>query len=125
MTERILIADSSRLIRKNLTRVLVAEGYDVIEASDGPEALKKMISSHVDLVICDMNMATMDGISFVKKMCSDVDNGNKSVRSIIMMATESGEDKKNEGRDAGVNVWLTKPFSLDSMVETVKKVLSQ
>jgi len=124
MTRRILIADSSRLIRKNLTRVLIAEGFEVIEASDAPEALTKLMSDHVDLVICDMNMSTMDGISFLKKVCIDVNNGKKHAQSIIMMATESGEDKKNEGRDAGVNVWLTKPFSLDSMVETVKKVLS-
>jgi two-component system, chemotaxis family, chemotaxis protein CheY len=124
MTRRILIADSSRLIRKNLTRVLIAEGFEVIEASDAPEALTKLMSDHVDLVICDMNMSSMDGISFLKKVCIDVNNGKKHAQSIIMMATESGEDKKNEGRDAGVNVWLTKPFSLDSMVETVKKVLS-
>jgi two-component system, chemotaxis family, chemotaxis protein CheY len=124
MTGRILVADSSRLIRKNLVRVLTAEGFEVVEASDGPEALRRLISDPVDLVICDMNMTSMDGISFVKKMCNNTNNGKKSAQPIIMMATESGEDKKNEGRDAGVNVWMTKPFSLDSMIETVKKVLS-
>lgn len=123
MGRRILVADGSPSIRKSIGSVLKKEGYDVVEASDGPEALKAIVRCPVDLVVCDMNMPTMDGISFVKKMNEGDHRDTDDAVPVIMMTTESGEEKKQEGRLAGITMWITKPFSPDAIAETIRKTL--
>ena len=122
MAKKIMIVDDSSAIRQSLGYVLQNGGYEVLEACDGVDALSKISSDSVSLVICDVNMPNMDGITFVKTLKSDAKYASVKFVPVIMLTTESGEDKKQEGRNAGVKAWMTKPFPPESILEAVKKL---
>ena len=124
MAKKIMIVDDSLAIRQSLGYVLQNGGYDVLEACDGVDALAKISSGTVSLVICDVNMPNMDGITFVKTLKSDAKYASVKFVPVIMLTTESGEDKKQEGRNAGVKAWMTKPFPPESILEAVKKLIA-
>ena len=124
MAKKIMIVDDSSAIRQSLGYVLQNGGYEVLEACDGVDALSKISSDSVSLVICDVNMPNMDGITFVKTLKSDAKYASVKFVPVIMLTTESGEDKKQEGRNAGVKAWMTKPFPPESILEAVKKLIA-
>lgn len=124
MAKKIMIVDDSSAIRQSLGYVLQNGGYEVLEACDGVDALSKISSDAVSLVICDVNMPNMDGITFVKTLKNDAKYASVKFVPVIMLTTESGEDKKQEGRNAGVKAWMTKPFPPESILEAVKKLIA-
>ena len=123
MTTKIMIVDDSSSIRRTLGSILVRGGYDVIEAYDGIDALSKIAGGGIQLVICDVNMPNMDGITFVRTLKNDPAYAEGKDAPVIMLTTESGEDRRQEGRCAGVKVWITKPFPPESILGTVKKLI--
>ena len=98
---------------------LKKEGYDVVEASDGKDALSKL-SGTVDMVITDLNMPNLDGIGLIKGIRAQA--AYKFI-PIVMLTTESQAGKKAEGKAAGATGWIVKPFTPDQLVAVVKKVL--
>lgn len=98
---------------------LSGAGYDVVEANDGQEALDIVGSQDFDLIITDINMPNMDGITLLKKLRAD---GKFSSTPILILTTESGTDKKDEGRSAGATGWIVKPFDPDKLLQVVGKV---
>jgi two-component system chemotaxis response regulator CheY len=124
MAKKIMIVDDSSAIRQSLGYVLQNGGYEVLEACDGVDALNKITAEAVSLVICDVNMPNMDGITFVKTLKNDAKYAAIKFVPVIMLTTESGEDKKQQGRDAGVKAWMTKPFPPESILEAVKKLIA-
>ncbi|MFV1873225.1 MAG: response regulator [Oleiphilus sp.] len=116
----ILAVDDSTSIRQMVSFTLKTAGHDVIEAADGVEALDKAKQSQIDLVISDVNMPKMDGIELVKQLRA---LPSYKFTPILMLTTESGSDKKKEGRSAGATGWLVKPFNPDQLLATIYKVI--
>ena len=118
---RIIAVDDSASMRQMVSFTLKGAGHDVIEASDGVEALKLANQeSGVDLVISDINMPNMDGISLIKELRT---LAPYKFIPILMLTTESSADKKMEGKAAGATGWIVKPFNPDQLLATIGKVL--
>jgi two-component system, chemotaxis family, chemotaxis protein CheY len=120
MAKTILIVDDSASVRQVVTIALSSAGYDVIEGCDGADALKKMTGQKIHLIISDVNMPNMDGITFVKEVKKMADY---KFTPIIMLTTESQESKKQEGQAAGAKAWIVKPFQPDQMLNAVSKLI--
>ncbi|HXR89681.1 MAG TPA: response regulator [Steroidobacteraceae bacterium] len=120
MSKKILVVDDSSSVRTVARMALRERGYDVVEASNGQEGLKALDADRIHLVISDVNMPTMDGISFLKEIKR---HPNYKFTPVIMLTTEAGEDKKQEGRAAGAKAWITKPFQPQLLVDAVAKLM--
>lgn len=116
----ILIVDDSISIRQVVSMTLKSAGYDVIEGCDGRDALTKLDGRKVHLIISDVNMPNMDGITFVKEVKK---LANYKFTPIIMLTTESQESKKAEGQAAGAKAWVVKPFQPAQMLAAVSKLI--
>ena len=119
MSKVIMTADDSASIRQMVSFTLKKEGYDVIEAVDGKDALAKLNPS-VKMLITDLNMPNLDGIELIKQVRA---NPTFKFIPIIMLTTESQDSKKQEGKTAGATGWIVKPFKPEQLVAVVKKVL--
>src|SRR5450830_292275 len=102
MAKTILVVDDSASLRQVVNIALTGAGYDVIEASDGKDALTKLNGQKIHLMISDVNMPNMDGITLVKEVKK---LANYKFTPIIMLTTESQEVKKQEGQAAGAKAW--------------------
>jgi len=120
MPKMILAADDSPTIREIVRYTLGAEGYSVLLAQDGLEALKVLSTSPVNMLITDLNMPGLDGIGLIKKVR---EIPSYKFIPIIMVTTESSDEKKQAGKAAGATAWIVKPFKPDDLVSVVKKVL--
>jgi len=118
---RILSVDDSMTIRNMVKSMLEGEGFEVVVANDGVDAMEIAREETFDLVLCDVNMPNMNGISLVSKLrrldaFADI--------PIIMLTTEDSDFKKNKARNFGASGWLQKPFTEERLVGAVKKMLS-
>jgi two-component system, chemotaxis family, chemotaxis protein CheY len=120
MGATILIVDDSVSIRQSVRFILEQNGYTVIEAADGLEGLKRLSESKVQLVISDINMPNMDGLTMVKKVRET--EGIKFL-PILVLTTESQGSVVEEGKKAGATGWIVKPFNNEKLIETIKKVI--
>ncbi|MDH5572888.1 MAG: response regulator [Gammaproteobacteria bacterium] len=116
----ILAVDDSASMRQMVTHTLKSAGYDVIDAADGSQALAKAKQTQVNLIITDVNMPVMDGITLVKELRA---LPQYKFTPILLLTTESGAEKKAEGKTAGATGWLVKPFNPEQMLATIKKVV--
>lgn len=116
----ILLVDDSASMREMVSFTLTDAGHEVKEAEDGVEALQFAQGESVDLVITDVNMPNMDGITLTKKLRTL--NGYKFT-PILILTTETGTDKKHLGKEAGATGWIEKPFDPDNLLSTVNRVL--
>jgi len=116
----ILAVDDSASMRQMVVFTLKGAGFNVIDAVDGVDALSKARTGKVDLVLTDVNMPKMDGISLIKELRA---LPNYRFTPILMLTTESGGEKKMEGKNAGATGWIVKPFNPDQLLATIKKVL--
>ncbi len=121
MGASILVVDDSVSIRQSVRFILEQSGYTVNEAADGAEGLKSLAERKADLVITDVNMPNMDGLTMVKKIRET--DGIKFV-PILVLTTESQGSVIEEGKKAGATGWIVKPFNDEKLIETIKKVLS-
>lgn len=117
---RILAVDDSTSMRQMVAFTLKSAGYDVNEAEDGQVALGMAQKEKYSLVLCDVNMPNMDGISLVRALRGLPDY--KFV-PMLMLTTESTPEKKQEGKAAGATGWLVKPFNPEQLIGTIKRVL--
>jgi len=120
MGKVIMTADDSASIRQMVSFTLKGAGYDVVEASDGKEALEKLSNATIHMLITDLNMPNMDGIGLIREVRSKA--AYKFI-PIIMLTTESQDAKKQEGKEAGATGWIVKPFKPEQLLAVVKKVL--
>lgn len=109
--KKILVVDDSSSIRKLVTMAL-DDDYDISEAEDGRDGLQSAMRVSYDLIISDVNMNDIGGYEMVKQLRTK--DSYKSV-PIIMLTTESSDDSKSRGRDAGATGWIIKPFSPDKL----------
>ena len=120
MAKTVMIVDDSSSLRQVVCIVLKGAGYEVLEAADGEDAVARLDGRKVDLIISDVNMPRMDGITLVKEIKKLPDY---KFTPIMMLTTVSDEDKKREGQAAGAKAWLVKPFVPAQMLTAVMKVL--
>ncbi|ABK39884.1 Chemotaxis protein CheY [Aeromonas hydrophila] len=120
MAKTVLIVDDSATIRQVVGMTLKGAGYEVMEACDGKDALKKLDGKKINLIISDVNMPNMDGISFVKEAKK---LASYKFTPVIMLTTESQDSKKQEGQAAGAKAWVVKPFQPDQMLAAVAKLI--
>ncbi len=119
MAKTIMIVDDSASMRQVVGITLKGAGYDVLEGIDGVDALARLKGQKVHLIISDVNMPNMDGISFVKavKLLPAY-----KFTPIIMLTTESEENKKIQGQAAGAKAWVVKPFQPGQLLMAVQRL---
>ena len=116
----ILAADDSASMRQMVSYTLTNAGHTVVSAIDGQDALDRAKEQKFDLVLTDVNMPLMDGITLTREL-----RALPAYRfvPILMLTTEAGQDRKLEGKAAGATGWIVKPFNPDQLIAVVKKVL--
>ncbi|QWT45875.1 response regulator [Azospira inquinata] len=120
MAKTILIVDDSTSLRQVVKIALSGAGYDVIEACDGVDALSKLDGRKVHLVVSDVNMPRMDGITFVRQLKQ---KPGYQFTPVIMLTTESEAEKMKQGQAAGAKAWVVKPFQPAQMLAAVGKLV--
>jgi two-component system, chemotaxis family, chemotaxis protein CheY len=120
MAKRILVVDDSASVRNVARIALSGAGYDIVEAANGEEGLQKLSGDRIHLIVSDVNMPVMDGITFLKQIKA---NASYKFTPVIMLTTEAGQDKKDQGRAAGAKAWITKPFQPNALIEAVSKLV--
>jgi two-component system chemotaxis response regulator CheY len=120
MTATILAVDDSASMRQMVKFTLSHAGYAVVEAADGVQALEYARGNSVDLVLTDVNMPRMDGITLVREL--RMLEAYKFV-PMLVLTTEAGAEKKMEGKQAGATGWLVKPFNPEKLLATIARVL--
>jgi two-component system chemotaxis response regulator CheY len=120
MKKTILTVDDAATMRKMVSFTLKAVGHEIVEAADGVDALTRIQSCSVDLVITDINMPNMNGIELTRRLRA-LPSFTKT--PILLLTTESDPAKKAEGRAAGATGWIVKPFNQEQLLAIVAKVL--
>ncbi len=120
MAKTIMIVDDSSSLRQVVGIALRSAGYDVLEGCDGRDALAKLTGQKVHMILSDVNMPNMDGISFVKAL--------KQLPAyrftpVAMLTTETAGEKMQAGKDAGAKAWVTKPFKPEQLLAVVQKLV--
>jgi len=121
MGKTVLVVDDSPTMRQMVCFTLSNAGFTVVEAGNGKEAMGKIGSgTKPDLVVTDLNMPEMDGITLIKEIRK---NPALKFLPILMLTTESADDKKKAGQAAGATGWVVKPFNPEQMLKVIQKVL--
>lgn len=118
--QTILAVDDSASMRQMVRYTLEGAGYKVVQAADGVEALEFARSDTVDLVLTDVNMPRMDGIELVRELRAL--DSYKFV-PMLVLTTESGQETKLRGKQAGATGWIVKPFNPEQLLATIGRVL--
>ena len=119
MAKTIMVVDDAPSLRQVVGLALKGAGYEVVEACDGRDAAAKLDGRKLNLIICDLNMPNMDGVGFLTHLKAQA---SYKFTPVIMLTTESAEDKKNQARAAGARAWMVKPFQPSKMLEAVAKL---
>jgi len=117
----ILVVDDSASLRQVVSIALKGAGYTVIEACDGKDGLSNLNGQKINLIVSDVNMPNMDGISMLKEVKA---MPAYKFTPVIMLTTEAGEDMKKQGQAAGAKAWVVKPFKPEQMLAAVSKLVA-
>ena len=121
MAKTVLVVGDSPTMRQMVAFTLTSAGYQVVEAGNGKEAVGKVNGgAKPDLVVTDLNMPEMDGITLIKEIRK---MPALKFTPILMLTTEASDDKKKAGQAAGATGWIVKPFNPEQMMAVIKKVL--
>jgi two-component system chemotaxis response regulator CheY len=119
MKKTVLIVDDSSSLRQVVNLALSRAGYEVLEGCDGRDGLTKLDGRKVHLIVSDVNMPRMDGLTFLTAVKA---LPNYRFTPVIMLTTESGDAKKDAGRAAGARAWIVKPFNPPVLLDAVAKL---
>jgi two-component system chemotaxis response regulator CheY len=118
MATSVLVVDDSMMVRKQVGSALKGQGYDVIEAVDGADALEKLAGNpDTKLIVCDVNMPKMNGLEFLEHLVAQ----NSSI-PVVMLTTEGQPELIQRAKSLGAKGWLVKPFKPDYLTATAKKL---
>ena len=120
MKKTVLIVDDSASLRTVVNLALTRAGYEVLEGCDGQDALAKLDGRRVHLIVSDVNMPNMDGITFVTHVKA---HPRHKFTPVVMLTTEGQDAKKEQGRAAGAKAWIVKPFQPQTLVDAVAKLI--
>lgn len=121
MAKKILIVDDSMTVRSMVSFTLKDAGFEVVEAVNGKDALDKLGNHRVDLIVTDLNMPVMDGITFIGNARA---LPQAKYTPILMLTTEGLLEMKQKGKAAGATGWIVKPFDPPKLIAVVTKVLT-
>ncbi|MBP7280673.1 MAG: response regulator [Leptospiraceae bacterium] len=116
--KKILVVDDSPVVRNFHMNILKKEGYLVDSAEDGVVALEKSLTIDFDLILCDINMPNMDGLTFVRKF-----RELEKEIPVIVISTQEEHHQTIEGFTAGANLYIIKPVSPEKLLEHIKLLL--
>jgi two-component system chemotaxis response regulator CheY len=116
----VLTVDDSVSLRKLVATTLTAAGHQVVEASNGQQGLEALKTNTFNLIISDLNMPIMDGLTFIKHVRAI---GAYKFTPILILTTEMDPVKKKAAKDSGATGWLVKPFDPEQLLSTIRKVL--
>ena len=116
----ILAVDDSASMRQMVKYTLENAGYTVVQAADGVDALDYARRADADLVLTDVNMPRMDGITLVRELRA---LGNYKFTPMLVLTTESGQETRQRGKQAGATGWIVKPFNPEQLLKTIERVL--
>jgi two-component system chemotaxis response regulator CheY len=124
MKKKILVVDDSATLRASVNYTLKSAGFETINAVNGADGLEKLTEAHkqgdeIGMIISDINMPVMDGITFIK----EVKKTPFKFLPILVLTTESQDDMKLKGKQAGASGWLVKPFKPEQLVYVTKKFM--
>lgn len=119
MAKTILVVDDSTSLRQIVKLALSGVGYQVLEATDGQAALSMLDGRPISMAVCDVNMPLMNGIEFVKSLKA---LNQYKFMPVLMLTTESQQEKMDAGKAAGARAWMVKPFSPSQLVKAVDKI---
>jgi two-component system chemotaxis response regulator CheY len=122
MEKTIVIADDSSSVRDLVSFTLETAGYTVLCGIDGNDALKHFNGSAIDLVITDLHMPKLDGISLIKEIRA---KAAYQYTPIVLLTTESQTSKKQDAKAAGATGWIVKPFVPEKLLEVVQKLIKR
>jgi two-component system chemotaxis response regulator CheY len=119
---KVLVVDDSMMVRKQVEKALVAAGFQVVEATDGQDALEKLRATpDAQLVVCDVNMPRMGGLEFLENV-----KGQAGANvPVVMLTTEGQPELIQKAKALGAKGWLVKPFKPDLLVAAAKKLTAQ
>jgi two-component system, chemotaxis family, chemotaxis protein CheY len=121
MSKTALVVDDSPTMRQMVALTLTNAGFQVVEAEHGKDAVAKVAGGQkMDIVVTDLNMPEMDGISLIKELRK---MAAFKFTPILMLTTESAQDKKQAGKEAGATGWIVKPFNPELMLKVIAKLL--
>jgi two-component system, chemotaxis family, chemotaxis protein CheY len=121
MSKTALVVDDSPTMRQMVSFTLTNAGFNVVEAEHGKDAVAKVAGgAKMDIVVSDLNMPEMDGISLIKELRK---MPAFKFTPILMLTTESEADKKQAGKEAGATGWIVKPFNPELMLKIIAKLL--
>jgi two-component system chemotaxis response regulator CheY len=118
--KKVLVVDDSSVVRMSLDMLLKENGYDVTTANDGTEGVTAAKNDNFDLIITDINMPNMNGFDLIKNV-REMDNCK--FLPILVLTTESDSEMLKKGKNYGATGWIVKPFTNESLLETVLKVI--
>lgn len=116
---RILTVDDSASMRALLRSALVGYGFHVEQADDGVAAMEWLADNECDIIITDINMPRLDGFGLIERVRA---GGAHATRPILVLSTESSDEKKARARAAGATGWIVKPFDAEKLVAAVRRV---
>jgi DNA-binding response OmpR family regulator len=119
---KILVAEDSATVRRLVAARLVSDGYEVVEATDGEQALKLARSEHPDLLVLDKVMPKFDGFEVIRALREDPQT---SAVPIVMLTERTGEEDVLDGLHLGVEEYMPKPFSPHELSARVRRVLAR
>ncbi|MEW6417074.1 MAG: response regulator [Nitrospirota bacterium] len=117
---KIMIVDDCQTTRKLLGLYLKTKGFDIIFAENGLDAIEKLATEDINLILSDINMPYMDGIEFVKTIRSDP---NWVHIPVLMVSTEADPEEKERAFKAGANGYVVKPVTADVVIEKIRNLL--
>ena len=121
MSTSVLIVDDCKTTRNLVGLYLKSEGFSLVQAEDGLEALEKLARSQVDLIITDINMPRMDGVALTRALKED--DAYRAI-PVIMLTTESSDRERANGMAAGAVGYLVKPVAQPRLIQEVRRVLT-
>ncbi len=120
MPKTVLVVDDSASMRQMVSFTMKEAGFDVVDAGNGQEALTRVQGTSLNLVITDLNMPVMDGMTLIRQLRAKPEF---KFTPILMLTTESQQEKKLEGKAAGATGWIVKPFNPEQLLQVVTKVV--
>ncbi|HYR26043.1 MAG TPA: response regulator [Aquabacterium sp.] len=120
MAKTVLVVDDSSSVRMVVGMALKGAGYDVVEACDGADALRKLDGRKIHLVISDVNMPNMDGLTLLRHIKA---LPNYKFTPVIILTTETDATKKQSGQLGGAKAWVVKPFQPEQLLAAVAKLI--
>ncbi len=119
---KILVVDDCQTTRKLLSMYLKSKGFEVVSAENGLDAIEKLASHTVNLIMSDLNMPYMDGIELVKTLKSDP---TLSHIPVLMVTTEADPEERQKAMEAGANAYLVKPVTAETVSSNIKDIIKK